>query len=232
MWYVAFTLGLMGSLHCIGMCGPLAIAFCNREHYTPTQHLRSSVLYNLGRTATYAVLGLLFGSLSSVLFLADLQQYISILLGVFLIITFFCSVNIDKFINSTSIIHRYHNAIKNMISAMMLKSQSYNSFQLGMANGLLPCGLVYLALAGALSSGSTSEGVIFMTLFGLGTVPTLFALTNGTALIPIALRHRLKNIIPITTLFFGIFLIYRGISVDLPQSINFWEALKNPIMCH
>lgn len=232
MWSVAFILGLMGSLHCVGMCGPLAIAFCNREHYTPTQQLQSALLYNLGRTATYAILGFLFGSLGSILFLADLQQYTSILLGVFLIATFFCSINIDKLINTNSAVHRYHNTIKNVISKMMIKSQAYNSFQLGLVNGLLPCGLVYLALAGALASGSISEGVLFMTFFGFGTIPMLFALTNGATLIPTNIRRRLQNIIPISTLIFGFFLIYRGFAITMPESLNFWEALKNPIMCH
>lgn len=232
MWYVAFTLGLFGSLHCVGMCGPLAIAFCNRAGNTPFQNVKSALGYNLGRTATYSILGLLFGILGSFLFLADLQKSISILLGILLIMSFLFNIDIDQSINQNSKVKKLYFSIRKTISRMMEKSQNYHPFELGMANGLLPCGLVYLALAGALATGSVLGGVAFMALFGLGTLPMLFILTTSTGLVSPTLRIRFRKILPYVSLCFGVFLIYRGVVVDMPTELNFWEALRNPIMCH
>ena len=232
MWVVAFSLGLVGSLHCVGMCGPLAIVFCTREGSSKIQTVQSALAYNIGRTVTYSILGLLFGLLGSFLFVTDLQKTASIILGILLIVAFMFNINIDNSINGNSIIKKYHAAVRNFISRMMAKSKEYHPFQLGMANGLLPCGLVYLALAGALATGHILSGITFMALFGLGTIPMLFALVVSIDLFPMKVRRLFKPILPYVSLAFGIFLIYRGIAIDMPSELNFWEALKNPLLCH
>ncbi len=169
MWYVAFTLGLFGSLHCVGMCGPLAIAFCNREGNSKWQLLASSLGYNLGRTVTYSILGLLFGLLGSFLFIADIQKGLSIFLGVLLIFSFLMSVDIDAKINSIPFVKRLYDRLRVAISNLYNRTKQFPPFILGLANGLLPCGLVYLALTGALATGNVVEGMLFMALFGLGS---------------------------------------------------------------
>lgn len=232
MWYIAFSIGLFGSLHCVGMCGPLAVAFCNRKDATQFQALSSSISYNLGRTVSYTLLGLMFGILGSILFLADLQKISSILLGGLLILSFLLKIDIDNKLNSNKWVKDYYSTLRSFISGIMQKSQSYHPFQLGMANGFLPCGLVYLALAGALASGNVLSGMSFMMFFGLGTMPLLFILTSGIQIIPMQMRLRFRTILPYVTLAFGIFLIYRGLSVEMPQQIHFWEAVKNPVLCH
>ncbi len=232
MWYVAFTLGLFGSLHCVGMCGPLAIAFSNRENNTKSQNVISALSYNLGRTFTYSLLGLFFGTLGSFLFIANLQKVISIILGVLLIISFLFTIDLDHAISNHRIFHSYYSRIRSLIGKMMQKSQKYHPFQLGMANGLLPCGLVYLALAGALATGSIFGGVGFMISFGLGTLPMLFALTTGIGFFPVSIRKGFRKVLPFVTLAFGCFLVYRGVMVDMPTELDFWEAVRNPILCH
>jgi len=232
MWYIAFTLGLFGSLHCVGMCGPLAIAFSTTEGASVGQNVKSALAYNLGRTFTYAFLGLLFGTLGKFLFIADIQKVASIVLGILLVLAFVFSVDIDKSINNISIVKKYYGKIRNQLTKMMSKAKSYHPFQLGMANGLLPCGLVYLALAGAISTGAMLEGILFMTLFGLGTIPMLLALTTGIGLFSFKVRSQFRTILPYVTLCFGAFLIYRGVVIEMPRELNFWEALRNPVMCH
>lgn len=232
MWYVAFTLGLFGSLHCVGMCGPLAIAFSNKESNTKFQNVLSALSYNMGRTVTYTLLGLIFGTLGSFLFVADLQKTISIILGILLIISFLFTIDIDHTISNHKLLFRYYAKVKSLISKMMQKSQEYHPFQLGMANGLLPCGLVYLALAGALATGTIIGGMGFMFLFGIGTLPMLFALTTGIGLFPLSVRTTFRKVLPYVTLAFGCFLVYRGVMVDMPVQLDFWEALRNPVMCH
>ena len=232
MWIVAFSLGLIGSLHCVGMCGPLAIVFCTGENNTPSQTIKSALFYNLGRTFTYSILGLLFGFLGSFLMVTNLQKTVSIILGILLIVSFIFNINIDQSINGSTIIKKYHSSVRKFISQMMAKSKEYHPFQLGMANGLLPCGLVYLALAGAIATGSVINGIMFMALFGLGTLPMLFALVVSIGMFPKRIRNLFRPILPYVSLAFGLFLIYRGMAIDMPAELNFWEALKNPILCH
>ncbi len=232
MIYVAFTLGLFGSLHCIGMCGPLAIAFSNQDGNTQSSNIKSALFYNLGRTATYTLFGLVFGILGRFLFVAELQKIVSIILGILLIVSFLFNIDLDRTINQNDAIKKYYFSIRKFIAEMMNKSQNYHPFQLGMANGLLPCGLVYLALAGALATGDIIGGAGFMTIFGLGTLPMLFALTIGMSLFSPNFRSRFRKILPYVTLFFGVFLVYRGVVVDMPMELDFWEALRNPVMCH
>jgi len=232
MWYIAFTLGLFGSLHCVGMCGPLAIVFCSREGDNTSQRLTSSLGYNLGRTMTYAMLGLLFGLLGSFLFVADIQKGLSIFLGGLLVFSFMMSVDIDTKINTIPVIRRFYDRLRVAISNLYNQTKKYPPMILGMANGLLPCGLVYLALTGALATGNVLDGMIFMTLFGLGTIPMLLGLVMGVNLVGHKIRSRFRKVLPYVTLGFGLFLIYRGIMIDMPVEIDFIEALKNPIMCH
>lgn len=232
MWYVAFSLGLFGSLHCVGMCGPLAIAFSSKESNTKAQNLMSALAYNLGRTTTYALLGLVFGLMGSFLLVTNLQKATSVLLGLTLIISFALTIDIENLITKKGILSRYYFRVRSLINQMMQQSKSYHPFQLGMANGLLPCGLVYLAIAGALATGTLLGGVIFMALFGLGTIPILLTLTTGIGLIPNGFRKSYRKALPYVTLGFGLFLIYRGIIVKMPAEINFWEALKSPVMCY
>ena len=232
MWYVAFTLGLFGSLHCVGMCGPLAIAFCNRDGEGRMQLLASSLGYNMGRTITYAILGLLFGLFGSFLFIADIQKVLSIFLGGLLIFSFIMSIDIDAKINGVPMIKRLYDRLRVAISNLYNHTKKYPPIVLGLANGLLPCGLVYLALTGALATGDVLDGMLFMILFGLGTIPMLLSLVLGVNFVSPIMRSKFRRVLPYVTLGFGVFLVYRGIVIDMPVGMNFWEALKNPIMCH
>ncbi|MBT8220957.1 MAG: sulfite exporter TauE/SafE family protein [Bacteroidia bacterium] len=232
MWYIAFTLGLMGSLHCVGMCGPLAIAFSKGKQNSKFSNLIASLSYNFGRTITYAVLGLLFGLLGSFLFLADLQKVLSIALGLILVTSFLFSIDLDQKISGSSYFKTFYQKVQNILQAIMKKADTYPSILLGLANGLLPCGLVYLALAGALATGNLLLGMAFMFIFGLGTIPMLLALSLSNGAMPQRWRIRFQKILPYVSLCFGVFLIYRGFVVEMPTELNFWEALKNPVMCH
>lgn len=232
MIWIAFTLGLFGSLHCVGMCGPLAIAFCDKEGDSALQRLNSGLSYNLGRTFTYSVLGLFFGLLGSFIVIVDFQKTLSVVLGGLLVFSFLMSYDIDQKVNRLPAIKKFYDRIRDGISKMYSKAKQYHPFTLGIANGLLPCGLVYLALAGAIASGTLFTGMLFMTFFGLGTIPMMLALVFGIKLLTPSMRFKFRRVLPYVTLCFGLFLIYRGIVVGMPQELNFWEMLKNPVMCH
>ena len=232
MFYMAFTLGLFGSLHCLGMCGPLAIAFTNRPNAGKLHTALSGLNYNLGRTFTYAGLGLLFGTLGSMVVLSDFQKVLSIVLGVILVASSLFGFSVSRQLFKSIHLSGLYNTYQKMVQNVIVKSKSHHPFTLGILNGLLPCGLVYVAIAGALASGSTTAGVFFMTLFGLGTIPMMFALSFGFKIIPTSIKNKLQNALPLISLAFGLFLIYRGFAVDMPKELDFWMAIKNPIMCH
>lgn len=232
MYYLAFTLGLFGSLHCIGMCGPLAIAFCNKPTNNKLQKISNALQYNLGRTLTYTLLGIVFGTIGSFLFIVDLQKILSVFIGLILIVSVLFSINLETKMFNIELIQNLNKFVRNSYTNLLSKTTNKSTFSLGMINGLLPCGLVYLAIAGAIASPTIFKGAGFMMLFGLGTIPALFFLILGSQSIGIKFRPYYKKILPVINFIFGCFLIYRGFIVDLPETLNFWEAIKNPVMCH
>lgn len=232
MLWMALTLGFFGSLHCIGMCGPLAIAFCDRPSQSVATKLFYSITYNLGRTLTYSLLGVVFGLIGSMLILASLQKVISIVLGVLFVLSFLMTIDIDNTLNRIGWVNRIYQKVQYTMSNLLNRSKRYPPFLLGVVNGVLPCGLVYLAIAGAMSRGGMFSGALFMMCFGLGTIPAMLGLTMSMQLVSAKRLMGIRRVIPYVTLVFGIFLIYRGIVVDMPAELDFWEALKNPVMCH
>jgi sulfite exporter TauE/SafE len=231
MLSVAFTLGLFGSLHCIGMCGPLAIAFSHTKDNFPLTKFVSGFSYNLGRATTYGFLGGVFGLLGSFFFIAHLQKVLSIVLGVLLILSFIFQLKSFTSIQF-GMLNKYYVLIQQSIHNLMRKRFKYHPFVLGLANGFLPCGLVYLAIAGALSYGGLISGMMFMFVFGLGTIPALFFFAMGYQFLPANFQNKLKVVTPFISLVFGCYLIYRGIVIDMPAELDFWTAIKNPLLCH
>ncbi len=231
MWYIAFTLGLFGSMHCIGMCGPLAVAFTNKEHTSKMSELFTALSYNIGRTVTYTLIGLFFGLFGNLMVVNNLQSVFSIVLGLLLVISFLFAIDIESKINTSSLLGSYYTKVRNLLNSMMSRAKAYPTFLLGMANGLLPCGLVYLAVAGSLATGTIIGGAIFMMIFGLGTIPAMLSLIIGSNTIPFHWRKNFRKVLPYITLIFGCFLIYRGLTVDLPLNMDFWSQYVGGKTC-
>jgi len=210
----ALALGLLSSLHCVGMCGPLLLALPSR-----------SLLYHAGRILTYSGLGLLFGSLGRHIYLAGWQQTFSIAIGALILVLF--------------IAHRLPVRIPRINPAQRLLIRLWQSpstptfFLLGMANGLLPCGMVYLALATALTRTSATESTLFMACFGLGTLPLLAATQYLGHKIAPDIRSQLRRTLPIVTVAMALLLILRGLNLGIPFiSPHFAAAPGHPISCH
>lgn len=230
MYSLAFGMGILGSLHCAGMCGPLALMFSNQNRKGP--RWLPGLLYNGGRTLSYMALGLIFGGIGTVFFFADVQKSVSVILGLLMVLSFLFSINIDSAISNSIWGRKIYQPVRNSLQKLMSRSERYPSLIIGMVNGLLPCGMVYLALAGALTMGGLLESSLFMMFFGLGTLPMMFLLSSGLRFFPIRWRLGFQRVLPVVTLLFGLFLIFRGFSVYLPEELNFWVAIKNPLMCH
>jgi len=167
MFYTAIIMGLAGSLHCAGMCSPLAMAMTRNKPF-----LLSNILYNSGRIFSYALLGTLAAAFGSALHLNSYEQILSIALGCIFVIAGSSIRNMripffDRGITSfTSYLKKGFGIISN-------QKFGHTLFILGMLNGMLPCGLTYLALSACLILPSANDGFLFMLFCGIGTWPVM-----------------------------------------------------------
>ena len=234
MIWLAFSMGLFGSLHCVGMCGPIAWTVSSIGNGQLKNGIFQAIQYNTGRVVTYAMLGLLLGMIGELIVLTDFQKIFSIIAGGFLVVLFLLSLDIERLLNRSHWYRMAYSNVSNMLSSLLSKGAVKYPFLLGVVNGLLPCGLVYLALTGSVVSGGSIEGASFMLLFGLGTFPAMIGImiigqkSSRTEVI----RKYLPRVFQVTQLALGIFLIYRGIAINVPAELDFWTAVQNPVMCH
>jgi sulfite exporter TauE/SafE len=211
IYWSGFILGLLGSLHCAGMCGPLALALpCPGGGRTGA--IAGRAAYHLGRILTYCLMGLLFGSLGRSLRLAGIQQSASIALGIALLIGLLASRRLKLWRPVTSLVA----SLKSSMSLCLRRPSALSLGMLGLLNGFLPCGLVYVAAAGAAATGDTMTGVGYMTAFGVGTVPMLTAISLSGKLLPPTLRLKLVKLVPVSVLLLAALLILRGLSLGIP----------------
>jgi hypothetical protein len=209
--WTAFILGLVGSLHCAGMCGPLALALPPAGDTTP-RYVLGRIAYNLGRIITYCLLGILFGLAGWTFLLAGVQRWVSIALGVALLLGLFASQRLVRWNPVTLVMDQLKSRM-----LVLLRRRSFGSLAvLGLLNGLLPCGLVYAACAAATTTGGVLAGAQFMAIFGLGTVPMMLAISLSGKLVPLSLRLKLRQAIPVCLLLLGTLLILRGLSLGIP----------------
>lgn len=231
VFWTAFLIGIFGSLHCIGMCGPIAMAI-PIQHNNRWQLLSRALLYNLGRTLTYTLLGILIGLLSQGLFLAGIQKTISIFTGITILLVLLFSINIERKFFTIPLLNRVFVLLKSSLGKFLKKSSPSSIFFTGLLNGLLPCGLVYLALVSALSLETIGQSAVFMLFFGLGTLPLMLGVMFFGKIINLKFRNRLQKLYPFFLLLLGFWFIYRGANFYLPQDFSFWEAMQNIPMCH
>jgi sulfite exporter TauE/SafE len=210
-YWTAFILGLLGSLHCAGMCGPLTLAL-PRTGSNNASYVGGRIAYNAGRVLTYSLLGIAFGLFGKAMLLAGIQRWLSIGLGISLMAGLFFSSKLLRWFPITTLVHRLKSAM-----SIMLRQRSYTALLLlGLLNGLLPCGLVYVAATSAMTIGSVFGGFIYMALFGAGTVPLMLVIGLSGKLIPISLRLKLTRAIPISIFAVATLLILRGMSLGIP----------------
>ncbi len=209
--FTAFVLGLVGSLHCAGMCGPLALALPTAGG-TTRGFVLGRLAYNLGRVVTYTLLGLFFGLVGKSLMLAGIQRWVSIALGFTLILGLLVSRRLSVWFPITRLVAE----LKSRMSILLRRRSLESLALLGLLNGLLPCGLVYVACAGATATGGALSGAGYMILFGAGTVPMMLAIGLSRKLIPIGLRLKLLRAVPVSVLLLAALLILRGLSLGIP----------------
>ena len=205
----AFIIGLFGSLHCVGMCGPVMMAFMS-----PKQSKSGFVLYHSGRIITYVLIGMLLGLLGATLAFFQLQKVLTFVLGFGLILLYgIPSIrhNLEQFYYES----RFYQRLKSFLSKNLSLRKRW--FLSGVANGFFPCGLTYVAAAGAVALGNSLEGAAFMISFGLGTLPALITLSFAGNVFSQRLRSLIPRSVTFIAILSGSLMIMRGLLTTLPQ---------------
>lgn len=225
-----FILGTISSFHCVGMCGPLALSLPLASYSAPKKVL-GIILYNLGRVTTYSFLGLLFGFLGRQIFIAGFQQAFSVAAGI-LIIFFFLLAKFQKRFSGFKPANQFYIKVQ-LLVAGFLRIRNLSGFYLtGLANGLLPCGMVYLAITGAMATSNPWQGMEFMAAFGLGTMPALMLLSFAGFIISFQARSFIKKLTPYAFLLMGVLLVMRGLNLGIPYLSPSFVATSAAASCH
>mgnify|MGYP001362345369 CR=1 FL=1 len=230
-WFLAgLTFGFVGSVHCIGMCGPLAMSLpgVGRARW---RFLGERLLYNLGRATTYALLGALFGALGLLVALAGYQQWLSLTIGLAMVLSVLVPWVRRRFGRLERVPAPFLRRALAPVKTMYRRGGAVAMFGIGLLNGVLPCGLVYAALATATTAGSVGVSALFMAAFGLGTLPAMFAASTMGRLLSAEWRLRLQKLVPVGVLLVGALLVLRGLSLGVFLSPDLREALFTPGVC-
>jgi uncharacterized protein len=211
----ALIIGFAGSFHCVGMCGPIAIALpiTSKNHIS---FISNRLFYNFGRILSYMFLGLALGTLGGKINMAGLQQGLSISLGVFILTALIVPSKYRNLLLGYPLIQAPINYLKFSMSSHIKKSNKISFFILGVLNGFLPCGFVYIGLAGAASTADPVKGLLFMLLFGIGTLPAMLAASVFGKIINLNIRRKLTLAIPYLASAMAILLIIRGMNLGIP----------------
>jgi sulfite exporter TauE/SafE len=214
----ALVIGLLGSLHCIGMCGPLVLVmpFGGKDGSLPPARMFS---YHVGRIFTYAILGLAMGLIGGGLRYFFLQQWISIASGILLLIFYFFPLLMGSSLFpslSSAWNRRVVSRLRRLLEPAEGRPEAMHMFGIGAVNGLLPCGLVYMALIGAISQPTVAEAALFMAVFGLGTSPALTAIIFANKLVLGKVKSSFTKVVPVFVVIVAALLILRGMGLGIP----------------
>jgi hypothetical protein len=197
------------------MCGPIAMML-PVDRSNQAKKTVQIITYHIGRLSAYAAIGLVFGLLGKGLYLAGMQQKLSIFIGIAMITIILIPEKVFAKYNFSKPVFKLISKIKTTLGRQF-KNKSYQSlFTIGLLNGFLPCGMVYVALFGAIAMQSESLGVLYMILFGLGTVPMMSSVVYLNSFLTISVRNKIQKFIPYVAVIIGILFIFRGLGLGIP----------------
>ena len=218
--FAGFLFGFLGSVHCAGMCGPIALSLpstlSQSSQPKKEQLLKAQLLYNSGRVCTYMLMGGTIGLLGWSVHLAGIQRYVSLATGFIMLafVIFPSSKKIQQYIYP--LLSKFIKKIKEYWPQMQEKKSFRTFFTIGLVNGLLPCGFLYIALAAALATGHPVKAILFMALFGLGTTPMMAGIIHCGQICQLQLRNKVRWLFPAATTLLAMLFILRGMSLGIP----------------
>lgn len=215
--YVIFALGLVSSLHCVSMCGPIVLSY---SLPLGSKKISSQILahlaYNFGRILTYSLLGalagLLGGSVGFIGELAGFQNVAAIFAGVLMVVAGILMLDLipNKRLQRFNPL-LYTSRFLRPLGSRFSSSSVGSKFTLGLILGFLPCGLIYAALLKAISTGTVFAGALTMTAFGLGTAGSLLAIGIFSSALSLKFSRWGSRVAAVSVLLLGIFMVSRGI---------------------
>lgn len=208
-------LGFLGSFHCVGMCGPIAFML-PLSHNNPAKKTVQVLLYHLGRLVSYGFLGLVFGVMGKGFFLSGYQQQLSILIGVLMIAVILMPHRLFQRYNFSKPVFGLLSKVKQAMGQQFKKRNFSALFTVGILNGFLPCGLIYMALFGALAMGSLTFGIFYMLMFGLGTIPLMSGAAYLGNFLSVTARKKIRQLVPVFVVIIGFIFILRGLGLGIP----------------
>jgi len=233
IFIAAFTMGIIGSFHCVGMCGPLALSLPINSNNFQAKFF-GALLYNAGRITTYATFGFIFGLIGKSLVMFGFQQWTSIILGVAIIILLVLPKLFPGLFKNIHVINRFFEKLRSAIGQLFFKKNQSSLYAIGLLNGLLPCGLVYIAIAAAVATGSLASSTLFMAAFGLGTLPVMWSIAFFGNYISIGIRQKIRSVYPYMIALMACLLIIRGMGLGIPYVSPSIDIKKQAVhnCCH
>ena len=225
----AFIMGVAGSLHCVGMCGPLALAL-PVSHSNDLSRITGAALYNLGRMVSYSIMGLVVGSMGKLLIASHWQSRLSLTLGIIILLYLIIPKKYFHLSNTTAL-NKPFIALRKQLGKLFQSKNLSSVFFIGILNGLLPCGLVYLALTSSIISGSSFNGALFMSFFGLGTFPAMMAIILFGNYLNQQVRLKISRALPVFLFLMAALLVLRGLELGIPFVSPAFTA-RDVVSCH
>lgn len=233
MLYSAFILGLLGSLHCVGMCGPIAFML-PVDRSNSFKKISQISVYHFGRLLAYSLIGLVFGLVGKSLYIFGIQQQLSIAIGILMIVLVIIPYKTVAKYNLSKPLNKVISKVKSNLGQALKKKTADTFLTIGFLNGFLPCGLVYMAVFGAVASGSLLQGSFYMLLFGLGTIPLMTSAIYLGKFLNQTIKQRIQKAIPVFVICIGALFILRGLGLGIPylSPAPIVEMASSAIDCH
>ncbi|WP_341214912.1 sulfite exporter TauE/SafE family protein [uncultured Wocania sp.] len=233
MLWSAIILGLLGSFHCIGMCGPIAFML-PVDRSNSSKKIAQISIYHFGRLLAYSLIGLVFGLVGKSLYIFGLQQQLSIVIGVLMIIVVLIPVHTFNKYNLSKPLYKLISKVKSALGKALKKKTADTFLTIGFLNGFLPCGLVYMAVFASITTGNTLLGSLYMILFGLGTIPLMTSAIYLGKFLNTTIKQRIQKAIPVFVVIIGLLFIIRGLGLGIPylSPAPITEITSSDIECH
>lgn len=197
------------------MCGPIVLSLPSGS-LRDRKFISGKIMYNLGRIITYSILGLLFGIIGKGFAIWGMQRWISIILGGLILLYVLLPAKYKKPFLNIPVFTKATNSLKNIFGKVIKKKSLSSHLLIGLINGLLPCGFVYVGIFASLALGDALQGMLFMTMFGLGTTPAMMAASFAANFISIKVRQKINRLIPIFACILAVIFILRGLNLGIP----------------
>ncbi|MFC6267194.1 sulfite exporter TauE/SafE family protein [Frigoriflavimonas asaccharolytica] len=211
----ALTIGFFTGFHCLGMCGPIALSLGLSKKNQAKFHLKNAT-YQFGRIFTYAVLGAILGIVGEAFDMVGIQKYLTISVGIVMIVLAIFTFGSPNFASNVPFFNSFLLKIKMNLGKLLRKTDYSSRFLTGILNGLLPCGMVYVAMTASLAAGGVWQGAAFMAFFGLGTFPFMFAAVLFGSLLSIPVRAKFLKAVPVLMIVLGGLFVLRGLELGIP----------------